>query len=54
MALPIWAEYMQSVYNDSLELGIYPQDFDISHSVDLLMNCQANKQGNENNIEEEF
>ncbi|MGC6428538.1 MAG: transglycosylase domain-containing protein [Flavobacteriales bacterium] len=54
MALPVWAEYMQRVYNDSIELGIYPQEFDIPQSIDLLMDCQANKQGNENNLEEEF
>jgi penicillin-binding protein 1A len=54
MALPVWAEYMQRVYNDSLELGIYPQEFEIPASVDILLDCQANKQGNENFIDEEF
>ena len=54
MALPVWAEYMQKVYRDSLELGIYPQEFDIPAAVDLLLDCQANKLGNENFIEEEF
>ena len=54
MALPVWAEYMQRVYNDSLELGIYPQDFDIPPSIDILLDCQVNKLGNENFIEEEF
>ncbi len=54
MALPVWAEYMQRVYNDSLELGIYPQEFDIPASIDILLDCQANKQGNENFLEEEF
>ena len=54
MALPVWAEYMQRVYNDSLELGIYPKDFDIPPSIDILLDCQANKLGNENFTEEEF
>ena len=54
MALPVWAEYMQKVYNDSLELGIYPQEFVIPPAVDLLLDCQANKLGNENFTEEEF
>ena len=39
MALPIWAEYMQRVYADSLALGIYPEKFDISKSVDVLLDC---------------
>lgn len=56
MALPIWAEYMQRVYADTLELGIYPQEFDISKSVDVLLDCGERFQDLEenNNFEEEF
>ena len=39
MALPIWAEYMQKVYADSLTLGIYPEPFEIPKSIDILLNC---------------
>ena len=45
MALPIWAEYMQSVYADSLNLGIYPEQFDIPQSVDVLLDCGTNDKG---------
>jgi len=39
MALPVFAEYMQRVYADTLESGIYPIDFDIPKSVDLKLDC---------------
>jgi len=39
MALPVFAEYMQRVYADTLETGIYPIDFDIPKSVDLRLDC---------------
>lgn len=56
MALPVWAEYMQRVYADTLELGIYPEKFDISKSVDVLLDCGEQYQDTEenNNFEEEF
>ena len=56
MALPIWAEYMQRVYADSLSLGFYPEKFDISKSVDVLLDCGERFQKFENNFnfEEEF
>lgn len=56
MALPIWAEYMQRVYADSLALGIYPEKFDISKSVDVLLDCGERFQEFEDNLnfEEEF
>lgn len=56
MALPVWAEYMQRVYADTLELGIYPEEFDISKSVDVLLDCGEQFQDLEenNNFEEEF
>jgi len=39
MALPVFAEYMQRVYADTLETGIYTIDFDISKSADLKLDC---------------
>ena len=56
MALPVWAEYMQRVYADSLELGFYPEEFDISKSLDMLLDCGEQFQDLEenNNFEEEF
>ena len=49
MALPIWAEYMQKVYADTLALGIYPEPFEIPKSVDILLNC-----GSKNERVEEY
>lgn len=56
MALPVWAEYMQRVYTDTLELGIYPEEFDVSKSIDVLLDCGEQFQDLEenNNFEEEF
>lgn len=56
MALPVWAEYMQRVYADTLELGIYPKEFDVSKSIDVLLDCGEQFQDLEdnNNFEEEF
>ena len=56
MALPVWAEYMQRVYADTVKLGIYPEEFDISKSVDVLLDCGEQFQNLEenNNFEEEF
>jgi penicillin-binding protein 1A len=39
MALPVFAEYMQRVYADTLETGIYPIEFNIPKSVDLKLDC---------------
>ena len=56
MALPVWAEYMQRVYADTLDLGIYQEEFDISKSIDLTLDCGEKFQDLEenNNFEEEF
>ena len=56
MALPVWAEYMQRVYADTFELGIYPKEFDVSKSIDVLLDCGEQFQDLEenNNFEEEF
>ena len=39
MALPVFAEYMQRVYADTSETGIYPIAFDIPQSVNLRLDC---------------
>jgi penicillin-binding protein 1A len=39
MALPVFAEYMQRVYADTSETGIYPITFDIPQSVNLRLDC---------------
>ena len=49
MALPVWAEYMQRVYADSLILGIYPESFEIPQSIDVLLDC-----GSKNESIEEY
>ena len=55
MALPVFAEYMQRVYADTLETGIYPIDFDIPKSADLKLDCgeAANSIGGDG-FDEEF
>lgn len=55
MALPVFAEYMQRVYADTLETGIYPIDFDIPQSIDDRIDCGESIQGRNNDeYEEEF
>ena len=56
MALPVFAEYMKSVYSDTLELGIYPEKFNIPSYVDVLLDCGEYNylDQEENNFEEEF
>jgi len=39
MALPVFAEYMQRVYADSLSSNVFPLDFDIPVSVDDKLDC---------------
>ncbi len=55
MALPVFAEYMQRVYADTLESGIYPIDFDIPKSIDARLDCGEAIQGEKGSeFEEEF
>ena len=55
MALPVFAEYMQRVYADTLESGIYPIDFDIPKSVDLKLDCgEATNSLGTDEFDEEF
>ncbi len=39
MALPVFAEYMQRVYSDTVNTGFYPINFDIPKFVDVKLNC---------------
>ena len=39
MALPVFAEYMQRVYADSLSSRVSPLNFDIPISVDDKLDC---------------
>ena len=50
MALPIFAEYMQRVYADTINTGIYPTPFNISRSIDVKLDCDDSL----DSIEEEF
>ena len=55
MALPVFAEYMQRVYTDTLESGIYPIDFDIPKAVDLRLDCgEATNSIGADEFDEEF
>ncbi len=53
MALPIFAEYMQRVYADTLESGVYPTSFNIPKAVDVKMDCGELFEIENNNFEEE-
>ena len=50
MALPIFAEYMQRVYADTINTGIHPIPFNISRSIDVKLDCDDSL----DSIEEEF
>ena len=55
MALPVFAEYMQRVYADTLISGISPIKFDIPRSTDEKLDCGEDIQGRQNDeFEEEF
>ena len=55
MALPIFAEFMKRVYEDTLKTAIYPLNFDISKSVYNKLDCGENIQGGgKTEYEEEF
>ena len=53
VALPVFAEYMQRVYADTLESGIFPISFNIPKSVDVRMDCGELFETENNNFEEE-
>ncbi len=56
MALPVFAEYMQRVYSDTLETGIKSDDvFNIPKSVDLKLDCgEATNSISDDEFDEEF
>ncbi len=55
MALPVFAEYMQRVYADTLETGIYPIDFDIPKAIDVKLDCgEATNSIGADEFDEEF
>jgi penicillin-binding protein 1A len=52
MALPVFGEYMQRVYADTLKTGIYPIVFDIPQSVNMKLHCaESTKSIDDNEIE---
>jgi len=53
MALPVFAEYMQRVYADTLESGVYPTSFNILKAIDVKMDCGELFETENNNFEEE-
>ncbi|MDP7429987.1 MAG: penicillin-binding transpeptidase domain-containing protein, partial [Flavobacteriales bacterium] len=53
MALPVFAEYMQRVYTDTLESGVYPISFNIPKAIDVKMDCGELFETENNNFEEE-
>ena len=55
MALPVYAEYLQKVYADTVLTAIYPIDFDIPKSIDVKLDCgEAIQESNNEGFEEEF
>ena len=50
MALPVFAEYMQRVYSDTLIANMQPIPFDIPRSIDVKLDCDESTIS----IEEEF
>ncbi len=50
MALPVFAEYMQRVYADTLKSNIHPEPFNISRAIDVKLDCDESI----GFIEEEF
>lgn len=54
-ALPVYAEYLQRVYADTMISEIYPVDFNIPKSIDVKLDCGELIQMNINNdFDEEF
>jgi penicillin-binding protein 1A len=55
MALPVYAEFLQRVYADTLATGIYPIDFDIPKSIDVRLDCgEAIQRTSNDELDEEF
>ena len=53
-ALPVFAEYMKGIYNDTLNLGPMSKNFDISKSIDISIDCDEDLIKFKDEFEEEF
>ena len=53
-ALPVFAEYMKGIYNDTLNFGPISKNFDISKSIDISIDCDEDLIKFKDNFEEEF
>ena len=53
-ALPVFAEYMKGIYNDTLNLGPIGKIFDISKSIDISIDCDEDLIKFKDNFDEEF
>ncbi len=53
-ALPVFAEYMKGIYNDTLNLGPIGKNFDISKSIDISIDCDEDLIKFKDNFDEEF
>ncbi len=53
-ALPVFAEYMKGIYNDTLNLDPIRKFFDISKSIDISIDCDEDLIKFKDNFDEEF
>ena len=53
-ALPVFAEYMKGIYNDTLNLDPIRKIFDISKSIDISIDCDEDLIKFKDNFDEEF
>jgi len=53
-ALPVFAEYMKGIYNDTLNLDPIRKNFDISKSIDISIDCDEDLIKFKDNFDEEF
>ena len=53
-ALPVFAEYLRGIYNDTLNLGSSGKNFDISKSIDISIDCDEDLIKFKDNFDEEF
>ena len=53
-ALPVFAEYMKAIYDDTLNFGPITKKFDISKSIDISIDCDDDLIKFNDNFDEEF
>ncbi len=53
-ALPVFAEYMKGIYNDTLNIDPVTKNFDISKSIDISIDCDEDLIKFKDNFDEEF